>query len=100
MHHIRHDHECGLGPRGSFLHRKTTDPKEWIAKRKTKVDNGTTPPPKKSESSKPLKNTRQVDKCKTDTAGLCKHTAGLSKLRDDIQNVPLLFPLLPNARYA
>jgi len=35
-HHIRHDHECDLGPRGSFLHRKTTNPKERIAKRKTK----------------------------------------------------------------
>ena len=37
MDHIWHLHECDPGPRGSFLYRKTADPKERIAERKTKI---------------------------------------------------------------
>jgi hypothetical protein len=57
-------------------------PKSGSPSEKRKAGDGTTPPPKKLELSKPLKNTRQVDEWKTDTAGL-------RKLRGDMQNVHL-----------
>ena len=84
MLHFWHNHKRDPGPRGSFLYRKTADPKDGSPSEKRKSYDGTTPPPKKLKSSKPLKNSRQVDDWKTDTAGL-------RKLQDNMQNVPLLF---------
>jgi len=83
MHHIWHNHECDLGPRGSFLHRKTTNPKERIAKRKTKSGQRYYPSSLETEVV-------QVDKWKT-------VTAGLRKLQDNMQNV-LFFTLLPSSQ--
>jgi len=69
-----------LAPEVAFCIAKPPTPKSGLPSEKRKADDGTTPPPKKLKSSKPLKNTRQVDKWKTDTTGL-------RKLRDDMQNV-------------
>ena len=93
MHHIWHDHECDLGPKVAFGIAKPSTPKSGSPSEKRKADDGTTPPPKKLKSSKPLKNTRQVNKWKTDTAGL-------RKLRDDVQNVPLFSTSPKCPRYA
>jgi hypothetical protein len=67
------------------LYRKTANPKERIAERKTKIRRRHHPTSQeKLKSSKPLNNSRQVDDWKTDTAGF-------HKLQDNMQNVPLLF---------
>jgi len=71
-----------LAPEVAFCIAKPPTPKSGLPSEKRKADDGTAPHPKKLKSSKPLKNTRQVDEWKTDTAGLCK-------LRDNMQNVPL-----------
>ena len=71
-----------LVPKGAFCIAKPPTLKSGSPSEKREADDGTTPPPKKLKSSRPLKNTRQVDKWKTDTAGL-------RKLRDNMQNVPL-----------
>jgi len=69
---------------------KPPTPKSGSPSEKQKSDDGTTPPPKKLKSSKPLKNPRQVEEWKTDTAGL-------RKLQDDMQNVPL-FSITPRCQ--
>jgi len=71
-----------LAPKVAFCIAKPPNPKSGSPSEKRKADDGTTPPSKKLKSSKPLKNARQVDEWKTDTAGL-------RKLRDNMQNVPL-----------
>jgi len=71
-----------LAPEVAFCIAKPPTPKSGSRSEKRKADDGTTPPPKRVKLSKPLKNTRQVDEWKTDTAGL-------RKLREDMQNVPL-----------
>jgi hypothetical protein len=72
-----------LAPKVAFCIAKLLTPKSGSPSEKQKSNDGTTPPPKKLKSSKRLKNPWQVDKWKTDTAGL-------SKLWDDMQHV-LLF---------
>jgi hypothetical protein len=71
-----------LAPEVAFCIAKPPTPKSGSPSEKRKADDGTTRPPKYLKQSKPLKNTRQVDKWKTDTAGL-------RKLQDNMQNVPL-----------
>jgi hypothetical protein len=66
----------------AFCIAKPPTPKSGSPSETRKADDGTTPPPKILKLSTPLKNTRQVSKWKTDTAGL-------RKLRDNMQNVPL-----------
>jgi len=78
-------------PEVAFCIAKPPTPKSGSpSEKRKKADDGTTPPPKNLKLSKSLKNTRQVDEWKTDTAGLRKTTCRTS----------LCFLLLPSARYA
>ena len=71
-----------LAPEVAFCIAKPPTPKSGLPSEKRKSDDGTTPPPKKLKSSKPLRKSRQVNEWKIDTAGL-------RKLRDNMQNFPL-----------